>query len=242
LPTAVLRAFGAVEDLELDFRDDDRPSLVTALLARCAAGDEQYWWQQPVGTRIAALLQLLAVTDRSSRLELQARCTQAGCREMFEFELSLPSLVEQASTASPLEVLLDGQRRVSMRCATGEDLRRWRAAGPRSRHEAIATMIATLRIDGTVGPDDNLALAEAISARDPLVDFSVACDCPACGVMQSLPVDLEGVALRQLDARQRALLEDVHRLASRYGWTEAEVLAIAPSRRARYLALIDAER
>jgi len=31
----------------------------------------------------------------------------------------------------------------------------------------------------------------------------------------------------------------VHALASRYGWTEREILAVAPARRARYLELID---
>jgi hypothetical protein len=184
----------------------------------------------------------LAVTKRASRLELQSRCTQAGCRETFEFELSLSSLAELTSTGVPLEVVLDGQRRVSMRCAIGEDLRQWRAVRPRSRGEALAMMISTLRIDGTIEPEDNLALAEAISASDPLVDFSVACECPACGASQRVPVDLEAVVLGRLDARQRALVGEVHLLASRYGWTEAEVLAIAPSRRARYLALIDAER
>jgi hypothetical protein len=242
VPLATLRAFGTAEDLELDFRDDDRPTLVTALLARCAAGDERYWWQQPVGTRTAALLQLLAVTERSSRLELQSRCIQPACRQMFEFELSLPSLVDLTSAGAPLDVVLDRQRRVSVRCAVGEDLRQWRAARPRSRHEAIVRMISTLRIDGTIEPDDTLALAEAISARDPLADFSVACACPVCGASQSVPVDLEAVVLDRLEARQRALVGEVHLLASRYGWTEADVLAIAPSRRVRYLALIDAER
>jgi hypothetical protein len=236
-----LRALGTAEDLELDFRDDDRPSLVSALLARCGAGDESYWWQQTVGARIAALIRLLAITERSSRLELQSRCMQPACRQMFEFELSLPALVEMIPPGTPLEVVLEGDRRVSMRCAVGEDLRQWRAARPSSRDEAVATMISTLMIDGTAGPEDNQALAEAISARDPLVDFSVACACPICGVSQAVTVDLEAIVLGRLDARQRALVGEVHRLASRYGWTEAEVLALPPSRRARYLALIEAE-
>jgi hypothetical protein len=237
-----LRAFGTAEDLEIDFRADDRPSLVTALLARCAAGDERYWWQQPVGARIAALLRVFAITEGSARLELQSQCTQAACRQMFEFELSLSALFELSSTATPLEVILDGGRRVSMRCAIGDDLRQWRAARLQSRDDALAKMISTLTMDGAVGPEDNQALAEAISTRDPLVDFSVTCACPVCGVSQNVTIDLEAVVLGRLDARQRELVGDVHRLASRYGWTEAEILAIPPSRRARYLTLIDADR
>ena len=49
----------------------------------------------------------------------------------------------------------------------------------------------------------------------------------------------QSIAFARLDTRQRALFEEVHQLASHYGWTETEVLAIAPERRARYLALIE---
>ena len=161
---------------------------------------------------------------------------------MFEFELPLPSLVEQTPTGAPLEVLLDGQRRVSMRCATGEDLRQWRAARPRSRDEAVATMIATLRIDGTVGPEDNPALAEAISARDPLVDFSVACECPVCGVRQRCR------STSKLWSFAGSTRGSARWWARSTGWPRATVgrkpkcWPSPPSRRARYLALIDAER
>ena len=60
--------------------------------------------------------------------------------------------------------------------------------------------------------------------------------------MDEVAVDLEALALRRLYARQDALLATVHRLASRYGWTESEVLAVPARRRARYLALIEEER
>ena len=237
------RAFGRAEDLELNFSDDDRPSLVTALLARCAEPpDAQFWWRQPVGTRIVALLQLLLMTEGSERLKLLSRCTQSRCAQPFEFELPLAALIEQPSSVEPLQIVLDGERRLSMRRATGEDLRRWRAARPRSRREAVTAMIEALRLDGAALPEDEAVLADAISAHDPLVAFTVACQCPACGAGQALPVDLEAVVLARLGARQRALLGEIHQFASHYGWTESEVLAIAPSRRMRYVALIEGER
>jgi hypothetical protein len=107
--------------------------------------------------------------------------------------------------------------------------------------DAIAAVIASLRIEGEprCEPGDAAALAEAIAAHDPLVAFSVASTCPACGAEDELPVDLEGLALRQLAQRQQRLVVEVHRLASRYGWTEKQALAVPPQRRERYLALID---
>ena len=77
---------------------------------------------------------------------------------------------------------------------------------------------------------------------DPLVDFTVSCCCPACGAPNEVAVDLEALALTSLLGRQRALLQEVHRFASRYGWTESEVLALPPARRARYLAFFEDER
>lgn len=237
-----LRSFGRAEDLDLEFGDTDRPGLVTALLARCAEPrDPQFWWAQPVGARIAALLQLLALTDGCESLSLRSRCTEPGCGEVFELELPLAALVNETPDAAPLQIALGGGRAVTMRRPTGQDLRDWRALAPTSRENALSVMLDTLCLEGRVTPHDEAALAAAIATHDSLVAFAVACRCPACGTAHEVPVDLEGVVLARLSARQRMLLREVHQLASRYGWTESDVLAIPPTRRARYLALIEDE-
>jgi hypothetical protein len=43
-----------------------------------------------------------------------------------------------------------------------------------------------------------------------------------------------------MDARARALLAEVHSLARAYGWTEPEILALSPQRRAAYLEMAGA--
>jgi hypothetical protein len=134
--------------------------------------------------------------------------------------------------------LADG-RHATVRHPTGDDLQAWRGAAWASRQDAVAAMLAALCVDGDVGPDDEDAVAEALAARDPLVAFTVSCACPSCGAAHDLPVDVEGVALARLAARQRAMLREIHALASAYGWSEAAILAIAPERRARYLDLIE---
>ena len=240
---AALRRFGRIEDLELEFGNHDRPGLVTALLTLCGKpNDEEVWWAQPVGRRIQALLRVLALTEVVDRLTVPSRCPQPSCGEAFEFDLPLAALVDQTPDVGPVQVALAGERSVWMRRPTGHDLRAWRVARPASRQEAVAAMLEALVPDGPVMPEDEPALAHAIAAMDPLVAFTVSCHCPVCGAGTEVPVDLEGLALARLAARQRALLREVHQLASRYGWTESEVLAVAPARRARYLALIEDER
>ena len=237
------RAFGSAVDLEVDFARDDRATLVTAVLARCATPhDASHWWAQAVSTRTSALLRVLAASDGESALSLVARC--GACGESLEFELPLAALgaAEADYSSRPLRVTLPGRPALSLRRPTGDDLRAWRHAGWTSRPDAVRRMVDALRIAGPLPTaDDEPALAAALAEQDPLVAFAVDCRCPHCDAAQSVSVDLEGIALSRLAARQDALLRDVHRLASRYGWTEAEVLAVPATRRRRYLALIEGD-
>jgi hypothetical protein len=243
-PHAAMRPFGDTADLGLDFGNPDRPLLVTALLVQCGEpNDPAFWWSQPVGLRIGALLRLLAATDQGGRqLAFTARCAQASCGEAFEFEVPLHALPDRSGDDGPIRVQLDAERSVTLRRPTGDDLRRWREAQPGSRAEALHAMLDALVIDGEVQQRDEAALARSIATADPLVAFSVSCSCPACGAASEVPIDLEAVALARLSTHQLALLREVHRFASRYGWTESEVLAVPPARRACYLALIEDER
>ena len=238
---AVMRPFGDAEDLDLDFSQADRPALVTAVLVHCGERrDPGFWWAQPVSARTAALLRLVALTEQREEIALSGRCT-AACGESFEFRLPLRSL-PTGEARGPLEVRLDQDRALTMRRPTGEDLRRWRHAQPASRVEALRLMLDSLVLAGHAEPDDEAILSASIDAMDPLVDFTVSCHCPACGAPNEVVVDLESLALASLANRQRALFHEVHRFASYYGWTESEVLAVPPTRRARYLALIEEQR
>ncbi len=240
---AGMRPFGHAADLDLDLRSPDRAHLVTALLAQCTGGaDPAVWWARSVGARTSALLRLVVLTEGRDQVELSARCSAPACGEQFEFALPLGVLAAEPEEDAPIPVMLGPARRAMVRRPTGEDLRRWRAARPSTREAAVRAMLDALSIEGTLGVEDAPAVADALAANDPLVDFSVACRCPACDAMNEVAVDLEALALRRLYARQDALLATVHRLASHYGWTESEVLAVPARRRARYLALIEEER
>jgi hypothetical protein len=243
-PPYSLRPFGDAADLDLDFSDPDRAYLVTTLLAQCSGMSEPaFWWSQALGVRTAALLRLVALTERGiAHLPFTSRCAQASCGAIFEFELPLQRLAHTADATQPMRVELEGQRFATLRRPTAEDVRVWREAKPASRAEAIHTMIASLLMDGDVHVGDEAALSKSLAAQDPLVAFTVACACPACGVANEVAIDLEAVALGRLAARQRALLREVHSLASQYGWTESQVLAVPPTRRSRYLELIEDRR
>lgn len=236
-----MRPLGQPEDLDLAFASADRPALVTELLARCAGGDAAHWWTRSVGERTAALLQLFRLNEGVDRLELNTRCQNPGCGEAYAFDLPLAQIAGLAPRETAITVRLDDGRQARLRHPTGQDLQRWRAARPATREQAVRLMLDDLVLDGAALPEDEADLAQAVADSDPLVGFSVHAPCPACGTAQDVAVDLEGLVLARLAARQQALLHEVHQLASHYGWTEAQVLAVPPARRAAYRALIERE-
>lgn len=234
-----MRAFGRREDLDLEFASGDRPDLVTALLAQCTAADAGHWWARTVGARTAALLRLYRLNEGVESVELGARCRSGDCGENFAFELPLAPLAALAPDEQGWTRVLPDGRELSLRPPTGFDLQRWRQARPADRGSALQLMLHDLASGQELGPDDEALLAETLAEKDPLVALRVEAHCPACGQVQDVAVDLEGLVLSRFAARQRALLSEVHQLARHYGWTEDQVLAVPRRRRAEYLALID---
>src|ERR1044071_8157390 len=113
---ARLRPFGRAQDLELEFADEDRPTLVTTLLARCAASsDAEFWWAQTVGARTAALLRVLALTEaKNSELSIRLVCGEPQCGQPLEVALPIDTLLAAApddeGSAGPVPISLAGAR------------------------------------------------------------------------------------------------------------------------------------
>ncbi|RYD45555.1 MAG: hypothetical protein EOP63_00910 [Sphingomonadales bacterium] len=86
------------------------------------------------------------------------------------------------------------------------------------------------------------AALEAIEARfdeiDPLANIVVGSACSGCGMAIAASVDLAAFVATDLDRLHAILLRDVDFLASAYGWSEADILALPAERRARYVAMV----
>jgi hypothetical protein len=87
--------------------------------------------------------------------------------------------------------------------------------------------------------DDALRVIEdAIELSDPNADLAFDVHCPACGQTVDAQLDAGDLLWDEIDMRARALLGEVHVLARAYGWTESEILALGPERRAAYLSIV----
>jgi hypothetical protein len=215
---------------------------VTALLAACTSGEvgDEEIWALPVGTRIQCLLSILGLEGRAT-LWAQVRCRNEGCGEPIEVDLTPAELVALAADADGASSVRLGDGSLVARLPTGRDQLAWQGREFRDEDDALRSLAADLveTSDGLT-MDDALvaAMDEALADLDPLVCFELSVACPYCGEVRSYELDLQDLLLKWFRERQAQLVDDVHALASSYHWSEEEILAVPPARRARYLELV----
>lgn len=216
--------------------------------ARPPAGTEELL-AVPVGERETDLY-VLRQALFGDRMQVRLECT--ACGEAMEFELDAGELVQRFRTPrpeEPLRVTADGWE-VDFRLPAVADLDAAAASAPdaeSARDELLARCIVAARRDGedvpagrllALLPDTVLArLSEAASEADPAAEVTLDIACPACGAVTPAELDIASYLWTELDAWARDVLLDVHLLATAYGWTEPEILALSPTRRRHYLEL-----
>ena len=84
-------------------------------------------------------------------------------------------------------------------------------------------------------PDFRQAAETALLAADPALKLDLSLSCAACDADQTQAFDVTGFVWARLEQTARALVRDVAKLARGYGWSEAEITAMTPTRRAIYL-------
>lgn len=79
---------------------------------------------------------------------------------------------------------------------------------------------------------------EAMREADPQADLTIDLNCPACGHRWQAQMDILAYFWNEIEAWAFRTLQEVHRLALAYGWSEADILALSARRRQMYLAMI----
>lgn len=97
----------------------------------------------------------------------------------------------------------------------------------RGDREQLATEVLDAAAVAVVG--------DAIAALDPQVEVTVALDCALCRHPWEPLLDIATFLWAEVDAAGNRLVDELHELASAYGWNEQEVLALSPARRRRYI-------
>jgi|SRR5262245_12843377 len=82
------------------------------------------------------------------------------------------------------------------------------------------------------------AMTDRMAELDPLASVFLAVNCPGCQCQWQSLFDVCDFFWRELSSYARRLLQEVHLLASAYGWSEAEILSLSSGRRRLYLEMV----
>jgi len=204
---------------------------------------EETIWNMSIGERTQHLLSI--ALEISPSLSLTLTCPHEGCNEPMEITLSVDSLnalQDEMNDAGIVSIPLDTETLV-MRKPTGLDQKKWLERSYPSEQKATEAMISTLRsVDSKemeFSKEGIAAINDAMDEADPLVNFGISAVCPNCGLEKYHVIDLEQLAISRLRGKQQRLIRTVHTLASRYHWTEHEILSLPPWRRSHYVSLIE---
>ena len=246
-----MRPLSATQILALWEAGQTRHPIDRALLALALAMPDEApdaLADRPVGWREVNLLALRNATFGSA-LDGYAPCP--ACGAVMEFALDGSVLVDELPAP-------DKDARIVI------DNRQWRVPSSRDQaaildaadpEEAVQRLLARcaidespphrpVAVDGQKWPKTEIspALIGELEARmeqlDPAANIRLGMRCSDCGHTWDAFLDVAACFWTELSARARQLLETVHRLASAYGWREADILSLSPARRAAYLNMV----
>lgn len=154
-----------------------------------------------------------------------------------EQEFSLPPAPAAAPGPGTITVDVPGAR-LRVRPLTSRDLAS-PGIGRREPREALARRAVVEVLGGElpeVLPSNVLdALGDALEAADPAASVPLDLACAECGQHWETSLDVPRFVWAALAGRWERLMDDIATLAGAYRWSEADILAIPPRRRQRYL-------
>jgi hypothetical protein len=90
-------------------------------------------------------------------------------------------------------------------------------------------------------PDKTIdAVAAGLAQADPQADVQVAISCSSCANSWQAAFDIVTFFWDEIEAWAWSVLREVHILASAYGWSERDILALSAVRRQFYLEMVGA--
>lgn len=81
-------------------------------------------------------------------------------------------------------------------------------------------------------------IGERMAEADPLSEIRIFLACPECGHGAEETLDIAAFLWAEIEAGARRSVQEVHELASAYGWPEPAILSMSPARRALYLETV----
>ncbi|MET0340087.1 MAG: hypothetical protein ABW252_03760 [Polyangiales bacterium] len=189
---------------------------------------------------------LLALHERLFGRAMRGYGDCRECGERFALTVDAQAIRVSHDRRSATHVLAEGAYTVSYRSLTYADLAKLTPDMDVAEAERVLLSCCVVEACGAGAPCEADALPdfvrETLSAQleqhDAQAEVVLGVTCAGCGEEQPLLFDVVTHLWTQLERWARALLCEVHVLASAYGWSERSILRMSAGRRAAYLAQI----
>ena len=201
------------------------------------------WARVSIGERDRLLLQLRQELFGAS-LEALASCPKCG--ERLELTFSTQDLLAQGTelvTSSETLRFNSGGYEVDYRLPTTHDLLAV-AGNPGEARKLLMERCVEARNDGvaisaSALPDAMVkVLGQKMADADPQAEVQILLTCPACSHHWPTVFDVLSYLWGEIEDWAQRLLQDVHSLATAYGWSERDILSMSATRRRLYLELV----
>lgn len=214
------------------------------LLLLKAARPELSWddlAQESLGQRNAYLLTLRAWIFGP---ELTSLVTCPACEERLEFSFNVSDIrpTPNGEVEPDFSLSINGHD-IQYRLPTSYDLLSLPDT-PDSRRELLQRCIVMAthneqaievrQLPATVTE----AVEQAMARLDPLADVQIGMTCPNCRNVWQASFEIGHFFWQEINAWALQILQEVHLLASAYGWREADILAMSGWKRQLYLKMI----
>lgn len=226
---------------ERGVREDTLDRAVTLLASATGLSRDQAE-SADVGSRDAVLVDVLS-RFTGGVVQACVRCT--GCGERLDVPLDLTAFPRTPwrEPGALLEAEVSGSG-VRFRLPSTGDLRLLRGGDAVAGRRLLLARCVQAESGSGEDLDEDLA-EEAAAAVEAAMEeaapggaVTVRTGCPDCGAETAAALDIPALLWVEVQTQAVALLRQVHVLATAYGWTEPEVLALSPARRAAYLELV----
>jgi hypothetical protein len=228
-----MRGLRNTELLEIWERGRDKPPVVRALSLLSAACPEdvpESFRALSIGRRDALLMELREALF-GENAEALLSCPRCGHQLELNFSTADLRLDLAADPGQDVTIEARGEM-VRVRVPSSEDL-----LGAGTREQLLRRCVQNADIDRL--PAEILdVIEEKIAESDPLAEICMQISCLDCNHEWREIFDIVSFLWAEIEAWVGRIVNEVHILASAYGWREQDILALSPMRRQLYLGMV----
>ena len=193
-----------------------------------------------VAERDAALVSL---REQTLGPQMQSIVECPRCGEKLELTFAIADIRASRSEHHAEEISLEiGDYKLQLRPPNSLDLDAASEAGENGSDALFQRCLISATKSGSPAeelPGDIVTSArEKMSESDPDTNVQLGVSCATCSHRWTVLFDIVSFFWAEIEACARRLLAEVHALASAYGWTESEILALSATRREFYLEAV----